>query len=429
MKKIQCFTIYIILALLASGCSVLSDGNAVSINDPTDLLVDIYFIEEGEAFSIDTNPNIFELPDNYKRELDQVLLATESEWERYREVRRWINRSFKDFDFDTTETFSLVELGARRKINCLSFSTMFVAAARYADIPANFQLVFAPPYWDKNGNNWVNNQHINVTGTVKAPLNSDYTDSLISATSNALFNPTGSGYPVFIKHGNIVAKANELRTQRYTVDINPAIINVTIRRELIGEHQVLSLYHSNKSMEALLKNDLLRAYAHTKEALIVDSNSVVAWNNLGVLYSKVGQTVLSIAAYERAIAIDERMYSAKSNLATAYRSQGEIGLAQELERQVEDYRNQNPYYHSALADASMAEGNYGLAINQLQAAVSKKQNEHYFYHQLAIAHQQLGDMDAVIEDLTKARSYARGSEKARFSGKVRALQAILTGSN
>ena len=63
-------------------------------------------------------------------------------------------------------------------------------------------------------------------------------------------------------------------------------------------------------------------------------------------------------------------------------------------------------------------------MNHLQEALAHKRNEHFFYHQLAIVNQQLGDSEAVIENLNRARRYARGSEKTRFAGKLKALEEI-----
>ena len=48
---------------------------------------------------------------------------------------------------------------------------------------------------------------------------------------------------------------------------------------------------------------------------------------------------------------------------------------------------------------------------------------------MAIANQYLRDMGAVEESLARARRYARGSEKACFVGKLRALETRAITSN
>jgi len=413
----------IAVSLLIAGCAASPPVRELVIDDPRDLLQDHVFTTVGEFNSLELYPNIFELPDNYKRELDRALETKETEFERYREVRRWIYWRFRDYDFDIAETLSLSELNTNRKINCLSFSTLFVAAARYAGVEAHFQLVFAPPYWDKEGGNWVINQHINVAGSVERPLDPDRLNFFIaSSLYGDIFGPPG----IKRRSGDQIGKSSKYN---YTVDINPAIVSVPVRRQTIDEQQVLSLYHSNKSMEFLFKGDLAAAYAYTKQALLVDPDSAVAWNNLGVLYSRAEQVELSIASYERAIFLDSEMHSAKSNLVALYRLEGKSELAANLERSLEEYRGQNPYYHSALADSSMAEGEFEQAIAYLETAISKKHNEHYFYHQLAMAHQSLGHTEEIVEYLSLARRHARGTEKVRFAGKVKALEELFAANN
>jgi hypothetical protein len=48
---------------------------------------------------------------------------------------------------------------------------------------------------------------------------------------------------------------------------------------------------------------------------------------------------------------------------------------------------------------------------------------------MAIANQYLGDMAAVEEGLARAERYVRGSEKACFVGKLRALETRAITSN
>ena len=405
------------VALTLSACSSLPSEPQYPIEDSSGLLVDRYFIDDLEELPSIDSVNLFELPAQYRQDLDRIIASTDSEYDRYRKMRSWIYRHFRDYDFDVTETYSLSQLNTNRKINCLSFSAMFVAAARYVDVPADFQLVLAPPYWDKDGNNWINNQHINVTGSLE--LDSSYFDEAYG--SFKLDDPGNFRGVVVRGFGDI---SDQSYSRRYTADINPAVLSINSGRRRITEQQVVSLFYSNKSIEALLDQDLPLAYVYTKHALEADPDSSIAWNNLGVLYARVDRQEFSIAAYERAIGLDDNMYSAKSNLANSYRSNGQQLRAELIEQEIESFRNQNPYYHSALAEGSIASGDFQDAIVHLQSAVEHKPNEHFFYHQLAIVNQQMGDREAVIENLNRARRYARGTEKTRFAGKLKALAEI-----
>lgn len=403
----------LLLLTLLPGCSSLQETPQVSTHELQMNLRDDVFPAPDASFALEPAPRFLDLPANYQRELDRVVASLETEYERYKALRQWVFRKFDDFEFDVSGTSSLVELNNNRKINCLSFSAFFVAAARYVNVPAEFQLVFAPPYWDKHNASWINNQHINVTGVIELPPEKIYYlgGDVFSIGDIPVFNSfqgdTSSNY-------------------RYVADVNPAVVSIRLRREIIEEQQVLSFFYSNKSVEALLQGDLGVAYQYTKAALQTYPGSTLAWNNLGVLYKRAGENSLAIAAYRQAITLDDAAYSAKSNLARLYRETGATELAAALEAEVEDFRSLNPYYHAALAEEAVDAGNLELAEKYLQSALNRKHNEHHFYHQLAIVYLAQGDTEAMLENLRLARRYARGSEKTRFANKLVNLEKLLT---
>ncbi|MBT8440001.1 MAG: hypothetical protein KJO91_09755, partial [Gammaproteobacteria bacterium] len=401
-------------------CNSVQHNKEVSSEIQVDLLQGDLFPEPQADFALDQAPDFLQLPLRYQKELNRSILPVADQAERFRRLRRWIYRKFEDYDFDITETYSLTQLNNSRKINCLSFSALFVAAARYVDVPADFQLVFAPPYWDRLNNSWINNQHINVTGYVDNSDSMDLSNRVGSSVQSYYNLDPGELYvpPSSDAAGN--------ESFRYVVDINPAIVSVNIRRQIIDEQRVLSLFYSNKSVEKLLQGDLGAAYQYSRSAINADPDSSLAWNNLGVLYNRVDSIDLAIASFERSIELDDGALSAKSNLARLYSEQGLPDLAVALEEEVNSFRNQNPYYHAALAEESLTEGDLGAAKSRLESAIDRKHNEFYFYHQLAIVNQQLGDMDSVIENLQFARRHARGEDRTRFSGKLRQLEELLS---
>ncbi len=407
----------LVITLAATGCVFNSDLPLISDAERDQLLRDELFA--GSSLDIELAPDDFlALPEEYRDELDRVVVPVEDEAERYRQLRRWMYRRFEEFDFDISETYSIADLSTNRKINCLSFSTMFVAAARYANINANFQLVSAPPYWDASNSTWINNQHINVTGLITVDSSQDLLPGEITDISGYR-----GEFPVVFHHFDFADDPEQIQ-YRYTMDISPAVVSSQARRELLDEKQVLSLYYSNKAIQHLLDDDLALTYAYTREALRTDASSVVAWNNLGVVYSRLDQIELAASAFEKAILLDGDAHSAQSNLASAYRRLGRAEDAIVLEESVAAYVAQNPYYHQRLADVAMDAGDYQQAVAKLQDAVELKHNEFLFYHELAIAHQQLGNSELVMENLVNARRHARGEDRARFSGKLQALREL-----
>lgn len=392
---------------LLTACAALDSDEPVLFAELQSYFIDAAFPAPDEDFAIEPPPDFLTLPDIYRQQLDRRVASIEEEHERYRALRRWVFDTFEDFEFVTTETLSLSELNTNRKYNCLSFSSLFVAAARYVDVPANFQLVFAPPYWDQANGSWINNQHINVSGTVTLPLE-----------IQVQWSPS-------IDLQSLVPTSAVRPTLNYIADINPAIVSMRSRRKIIDEQAVLSLFYSNRSVEMLIAEDLAAAYVYTKSALQTDPASSVAWNNLGVLYNRVDRPDMAEKAFQLAIANDDRAYSAMSNLAGTYRNRGKIDAAVSLENQIEEFRAQNPYYHAAMAERDFEAGDLDSARQHLLDALDRKHNEQNFYHRLAIIALQQGDYEAVMQYLGRAQRFARGEDKARFAGKIAALEDLI----
>src|SRR6266581_1942024 len=97
--------------------------------------------------------------------------------------------------------------------------------------------------------------------------------------------------------------------------------------------------------------DILRSFARR-----IDPSDAGAYNNLGVLYHRKGLAEEAIAAFSRALALDERMRVARRNLEIAY---GESGT---LERRIEQLATRlanNPHDVEALVQSGIAEKTSG----------------------------------------------------------------------
>src|SRR5438132_3482047 len=99
------------------------------------------------------------------------------------------------------------------------------------------------------------------------------------------------------------------------------------------------------------EREILRSFASR-----IDPSDAGAYNNLGVLYYKKGLTEESIAAFSRALALDERMRVAQRNLEIAY------GDSDALKNRVDDLTSRlarNPRDMEALVQSALAEKTAG----------------------------------------------------------------------
>jgi len=99
------------------------------------------------------------------------------------------------------------------------------------------------------------------------------------------------------------------------------------------------------------EREILRSFARR-----IDPSDAGAYNNLGVLYYRKGLTEEAVAAFSRALALDERMRVASRNLEIAY---GDSGT---LKRRIEELSARlarNPRDIEALVQSAIAEKTAG----------------------------------------------------------------------
>ena len=104
---------------------------------------------------LEMTPEMIEFVDKYM----------EGSTNRYRRMQRLVYAIIGDGNFnlvydDRTRTASETFRDARG--NCLSFTNLFIAMARYLEIHAEYQEVDVPPDWSLAGESFFFSQHVNV---------------------------------------------------------------------------------------------------------------------------------------------------------------------------------------------------------------------------------------------------------------------------
>lgn len=365
------------------------------------LLEDEFFTSEGpmQAASLD---GFMHLPADIRLHLDQSIVPIDTEEQRFKALRNWAFDEFQgDYEYDPSFTSSLSEILDNKRINCFSFSNLFVAAARYTSVPANFQVVHTPPQWDIENGIWIFNQHINVTGTVVRKLTRSERKRLRAAKRQT---------------GTRVQRVRSPDLRRvYVVDFNPEIAADSYRSEVIEDQQALSLYYSNKTAEALIAEDVDSAREFAWQAILADQESTVAWNNMGVLFSRVGRLEQAKEAYLVALSVDPGFESAAHNLESIYRRQGEVDRADEIAWRIRAHRIKNPYYHYSMGESMLREGNLKLAAKYFKDAIKRKDDEKLFYFSLAETQYKLGKYNQASKNLKAAKMHSTPREILRYN--------------
>jgi hypothetical protein len=289
--------------------------------------------------------------------------------------------------------------------NCLSFSNMFIAMARYAGFKAQYQEIPTPPNWARNGEVLFFTLHIGAFVDISQQDN--FTVQLYggeggrvgvwSTTMRYMFTPSELGY--------------------YSPEANP------VSARPIPDHRAFAQYYNNIGAMHLADGDTIEAFQHFIKAVHVDPKLNFAWSNLGVAYSRNGQLVAAEEAYRQGLSVsrgvdDVSVMSIMGNMARLFRRTGNIEEADYFAGEVESFRQRNPYYHYAMAKNTFHEALYGESVRHFKKAIDRKDDDHLFHYGLALAYFKLGDLDKFEKSLGRAKHFAWDDETRAYYDRV-----------
>ncbi len=299
-------------------------------------------------------------------------------------IQGMIEDGLLSLDYDPNLTYTARETFQNRQGNCLSFSILFVALAREADLDVTFQIVDIPPNYRADGEMILLNNHINVlVNEIRSDVN---------------FN------------------------QYYVVDFNSAEFNGNYDTRRVTDNYAIALYFSNLAVESMQAGNLKNAFRYLKKGIETDPEVAGLWVNLGALYSRFQNYDMAEQAYHQALSVQPSNRSALVNLASVLNHLGREEESEYYSKKVAYYRDHNPYYHYFQAQAVYQEDKFEDALAYLAKAIRLKRDEHQFYFLRGLVHYQMKSYDLAAKDYRKARDTA---EKAQLiSGYTRKLQAL-----
>jgi len=265
--------------------------------------------------------------------------------------------------------------------NCLSFTNLFIAMARYLEIHAKYQEVDIPPDWSIVGESFLFSQHVNVLVDLGVGL------------------------------------------QR-VVDFNMYDFQITYNRRVISDARARAHYFNNIGVDHMLKGDTTLAYANFRQALFEDDRFSPAWINMGVLHRRERHPNYAEAAYKQALDIYQFNLIAMSNLANLYDEEGKTELAEQYLARVKSHRMRNPYYRYQIANAAFIDGDYETAIKNLNYAIGKREDEDRFYFLLSLSYLMSGEKEEAQRWMKKAEEVAQETaNQQKYSHKLDLLMS------
>jgi Flp pilus assembly protein TadD len=365
------------LMTLACACASGSKGHDSGTVAPDELLTGAPFLQLQDAPDLVENDEVLAVSGEMRQFLDSNVHFKASSQVKMRElIDAIINEGTFGIEFaGATRTAS--EMFQLRLGNCLSFSNMFVAMARYVGLEARYQEVDIPPDWSFQNDVFLLNRHVNVSVDL------------------------GSLGP-------------------HVVDFNIDDFKSSYDMREISDSRARAHYFNNMGVESMQAGDTASALGYFRKAIAEnDRQFSPAWTNLGTLYARNGHPAHAEAAYLLALKVDDEDLVAMSNLAGLYQLQGDEERAAIYRKRVMDHRRENPYYRYQRARDAYTAGDYGAAINHLRFAIRKKKNEDEFYFLLGLCYLQKGDERAAQRWLARAKAVAATDAlKHRYSSKL-----------
>lgn len=277
--------------------------------------------------------------------------------------------AYLNIEYDDKVTRTAVQTFNDRKGNCLSVVNLYIAMARYYGVDAKFQTVKVRPSWDKRGEILVLSQHINALGR---------------------FNSS----------------------TLYVVDFTPEITLQQLTANIVDDREARALYFNNLGAESLIAMSYEDSIAYFKNALFLDPDLSIAWNNIGTAYSRLEEKDTAEYAYQKAYSLDRSNAIAINNLVRFYRQKGDLETSNRYAKAIERFNDRNPYFHYNLGSIAFADADYEAARDHFAEAVKRKEAEPDFYLALSKTYEQLG------QPVEAARLYQQAIESLRLAGQI-----------
>lgn len=281
--------------------------------------------------------------------------------------------------YQESATSTVAETYQTRTANCLSFTMLFLALAREAQLDAFPQEIEQTLSWRRDDNTLYLSNHVNAGVRIG-----------------------GRVFIVDVAGDNVIAR-------------DPP--------EQISQRRLIAHYYNNLAVASLERADYVTALALIDRSLELDPSYASHWSNAGVLHMRNGEPREGEQAYRRALALDPRNASALFNLSSFAQRTGDRVRELELRKRLADVQRSDPFHHFLLAANYERAGDYPRAIRHYRRAIQLHPDEHRFYSALANVYVTSGDLRRAVRALTRAQALSDGDVRAAYRTQLDRLKA------
>nr|WP_229380987.1 hypothetical protein [Shewanella psychropiezotolerans] len=304
-------------------------------------------------------------------------------------LANYIDAENGGFEYRDYRTRTAAQTYGDRAGNCMSLVLLTAALADVVGVDVEFQDIEVPPVWDKQGNFYLINGHVNLR--------------LIPRTRSDRIFVSKRAIQIDFLPERAVRAYNKIRVDKQTV---------------------LAMFYNNVAAESLVLGDYDRAYGLLKLGLQQQGDYVPALNTLAVLYRYKGLEQQAEILYKLALSISDHNMNALYNYAILLGSQDRLDEWAKIHKVLELDRIANPYYYYDMAQQAYFEREYQDALLWYKRAVDKADYRHEFYFGLSRAYWATGDERLAKKNMEKALSLTRDeNNKVRYQAKLHAMRS------
>ena len=351
MKKLLARCTSVLLSILLAGCA-----GAPLAQHPSHLFNDKLFSPASERISA---ADVFAISDAMKRYL-KIDIANQLQTKGVQQglIDALNSKNQLKVEYDSATTRNAARTFDERAGNCLSLVIMTAAFAKELGMSVHFQSVFVDETWSRSGGLYFTIGHVNLTvGKRTHDIKSRIDDNVM-----------------------------------ITIDFNPPLENKSYHTWAITEQTVIAMYMNNRSAEALARGQISDAYWWVREAIRQAPNFLSAYNTLGVVYRRVGNSAAAEEVFNYALLQDPANTQIMSNLAMVLNDEGRAVESKILTDKVERKQPYPPFHFFTLGTAAMQAGDFKTARDLFMRELARDPYNHEFHFWLAAAFARLGDM-------------------------------------
>lgn len=267
-------------------------------------------------------------------------------------------------------TLGIAESYAQRRVNCLSFTLLFVAMARASGMHARVQASDDALAMEVLGDTLHRTSHVNA--------------------------------------------GIEIDGRDYTVDVGWRSMLAGHTPRAISDAQAIALLHNNQAVERLLLGDIVAASAGIDLALALDPANATLWSNAGVVHSRAGRVDAAERAYLRALKLQRDHLGALTNLVALHHGEGDAAQAGRYAKRLQRAQARDPYSQFLIAQELAESGAYDDAVAHFRRAIRLLPDEPEFHRSLAEAYRKQGK--AVAAERARDRAGRLETKRATRRG-------------